>query len=174
MLNAAGSALIMVGKTSNLRAAVANGADMIARDNMAYAEFLAGMAFNNASLGHVHAMAHQLGGFYNLPHGICNAILLPHVEKFNLIAKMDRFGDIAKAMGENVEGLPPRAAADKALDAIKQLSVDVGIPRGLKELGVKEKDLQVMAENAQKDACGFTNPRCPTLDDVIQIYKWAM
>ena len=158
----------------NLRAAVANGADMLARDNMAYAEFLAGMAFNNASLGHVHAMAHQLGGFYNLPHGICNAILLPHVEKFNLIAKMDRFGDIAKAMGENVEGLPPRAAADKAMDAIKQLSVDVGIPRGLKELGVKEKDLQVMAENAQKDACGFTNPRCPTLDDVIQIYKWAM
>ena len=158
----------------NLRAAVANGADMLARDNMAYAEFLAGMAFNNASLGHVHAMAHQLGGFYNLPHGVCNAILLPHVEKFNLIAKMDRFGDIAKAMGENVEGLPPRAAADKALDAIKQLSVDVGIPRGLKELGVKEKDLQVMAENAQKDACGFTNPRCPTLDDVIQIYKWAM
>ncbi len=158
----------------NLRAAVANGADMLARDNMAYAEFLAGMAFNNASLGHVHAMAHQLGGFYNLPHGVCNAILLPHVEKFNLIAKMDRFGDIAKAMGENVEGLPPRAAADKALDAIKQLSVDVGIPRGLKELGVKEKDLQVMAENAQKDACGFTNPRCPTLEDVIQIYKWAM
>jgi alcohol dehydrogenase len=158
----------------NLRAAVANGADMLARDNMAYAEYLAGMAFNNASLGHVHAMAHQLGGFYNLPHGVCNAILLPHVEKFNLIAKVDRFGDIAKAMGENVAGLSPRAAADKALEAIKKLSADVGIPSGLKELGVKEKDLQVMAENAQKDACGFTNPRCPTLDDVIQIYKWAL
>ena len=158
----------------NLRAAVANGADMVARDNMAYAEYLAGMAFNNASLGHVHAMAHQLGGFYNLPHGVCNAILLPHVEKFNLIAKVDRFGDIAEAMGENIEGLSPRAAADKALEAIKKLSSDVGIPSGLKELGVKEKDLKTMAENAQKDACGFTNPRCPTLDDVIQIYKWAM
>jgi alcohol dehydrogenase len=158
----------------NLRAAVANGADMLARDNMAYAEYLAGMAFNNASLGHVHAMAHQLGGFYNLPHGVCNAILLPHVERFNLIAKVDRFVDIAQAMGENVEGLSPRAAADLALEAIKKLSADVGIPSGLKELGVKEKDLKTMAENAQKDACGFTNPRCPTLDDVIQIYKWAL
>ena len=159
---------------TNLRAAVANGADMVARDNMAYAEYLAGMAFNNASLGHVHAMAHQLGGFYDLPHGVCNAILLPHVEKFNLIAKVDRFVDIAEAMGENVDGLSPRAAADKALEAIKKLSSDVGIPSGLKELGVKEKDLKTMAENAQKDACGLTNPRCPTLDDVIQIYKWAM
>jgi len=158
----------------NLRAAVANGADMLARDNMAYAEYLAGMAFNNASLGHVHAMAHQLGGFYDLPHGVCNAILLPHVSQFNLIAKVDRFVDIAKAMGENVAGLSPRAAADKALEAIKKLSADVGIPSGLKELGVKEKDLKTMAENAQKDACGFTNPRCPTLENVIEIYKWAM
>jgi alcohol dehydrogenase len=158
----------------NLRAAVANGADMIARDQMAYAEYLAGMAFNNASLGHVHAMAHQLGGFYDLPHGVCNAILLPHVSKFNLIAKMERFGDIAKAMGENLEGLSKRAAADVALEAIKTLSTDVGIPSGLGELGVKEADLKIMAENAQKDACGLTNPRCPTLEDVIQIYKNAI
>ncbi len=158
----------------NLRAAVANGGDMVARDNMAYAEYLAGMAFNNASLGHVHAMAHQLGGFYDLPHGVCNAILLPHVEAFNLIAKVDRFVDIAIAMGENVEGLSARSAADKALEAIKQLSTDVGIPSGLKVLGVKEQDLKIMAENAQKDACGFTNPRCPTLENVIEIYKWAL
>jgi len=160
--------------SDNLRAAVANGGDMYARDQMAYAEYLAGMAFNNASLGHVHAMAHQLGGFYDLPHGVCNAILLPHVERFNMIAKMDRFVDIAVAMGEPVEGLSVRAAAEKALDAIKQLSQDVGIPSGLKELGVKEQDLKIMAENAQKDACGLTNPRCPKLDDVIEIYKWAM
>lgn len=159
---------------TNLRAAVANGADMLARDNMAYAEYLAGMAFNNASLGYVHAMAHQLGGFYDLPHGVCNAILLPHVEKFNLIAKVDRFVDIAQAMGENVEGLSPRDAAEMALMAIKQLSVDVGIPSGLTELGVKTKDLKTMALNAQKDACGFTNPRTPSLDDIIQIYKWAL
>ncbi|MGA7874347.1 MAG: iron-containing alcohol dehydrogenase [Desulfoferrobacter sp.] len=160
--------------SEHLRAAVANGGDMVARDGMAYAEYLAGMAFNNASLGHVHAMAHQLGGFYDLPHGICNAILLPHVERFNMIAKMDRFVDIAIALGEPVEGLSIRAAAEKALDAIKQLSRDVGIPSGLKELGVKEKDLKTMAENAQKDACGLTNPRCPKLEDVIEIYKWAM
>ena len=160
--------------SGNLRAAVANGGDMAARDAMAYAEYLAGMAFNNASLGHVHAMAHQLGGFYDLPHGVCNAILLPHVERFNLIAKMDRFVDIAIAMGEPVEGLSARDAAELALKSIKTLSTDVGIPSGLKELGVKEKDLKTMAENAQKDACGLTNPRCPSLDDVITIYKWAL
>ena len=141
---------------------------------MCYAQYLAGMAFNNASLGHVHAMAHQLGGFYDLPHGVCNAILLPHVSRFNLIAKMERFADIAVAMGENIDGLSARAAADVALDAIQTLSADVGIPAGLKELGVKEDDLKTMAENAQKDACGLTNPRCPTLEDVIGIYRNAL
>jgi alcohol dehydrogenase len=158
----------------NLRAAVANGQDMEARDKMCYAQYLAGMAFNNASLGHVHAMAHQLGGFYDLPHGVCNAILLPHVERFNMIAKMDRFVDIAVAMGENVDGLSVRAAAEKALEAIKTLSTDIGIPAGLSQLGVKEQDLKTMAENAQKDACGLTNPRCPNLDDVVEIYKSAL
>jgi alcohol dehydrogenase len=159
---------------NNLRAAVANGQDMEARDNMAYAEYLAGMAFNNASLGHVHAMAHQLGGFYNLPHGICNAILLPHVERFNLISKLDRFADIAVSMGENIDGLTTREAADVAIDAITILSKDVGIPANLTELGVKEEDLETMAKNAQKDACGFTNPRTPSLQDVINIYKNAL
>lgn len=158
----------------NLRAAVANGGDMKARDNMAYAEYLAGMAFNNASLGHVHAMAHQLGGFYDLPHGVCNAILLPHVERFNMIAKLDRFVEMAKAMGENIDGLSKRQAAEKALEAIKTLSADIGIPKGLKELGVMEQDLKIMAQNAQKDACGFTNPRCPSLEDVIEIYRNAL
>jgi alcohol dehydrogenase len=158
----------------HLRAAVANGSDMEARDRMAYAEYLAGMAFNNASLGHVHAMAHQLGGFYDLPHGVCNAILLPVVERYNLIAKMDRFADVAVAMGEKIDGLSLRAAADVALDAIRTLSADVGIPSGLAELGVKEEDLKIMAENAQKDACGLTNPRCPSLEDVIKIYRDAL
>jgi len=153
---------------------VANGGDMEARDKMCYAQYLAGMAFNNASLGHVHAMAHQLGGYYDLPHGICNAILLPHVCRFNLIAKMERFADIAVAMGENIEGLSERAAADVAIDAIKILSTDVGIPSGLTQLGVKEDDLKIMAENAQKDACGLTNPRCPTMEDVIDIYRNAL
>lgn len=88
---------------------------MKARDKMAYGQYLAGIAFNNASLGYVHAMAHQLGGFYNLPHGVCNAILLPHVEEFNLIGNANRFRDIAKAMGENIDGLSTMEAARKAI-----------------------------------------------------------
>jgi alcohol dehydrogenase len=159
---------------TSLRAAVANGQDMAARDAMTYAEFLAGMAFNNASLGYVHAMAHQLGGLYNLAHGMCNAILLPHVSRFNLISRLDRFADVAAALGENIDGLSARDAADVAIDAITVLSKDVGIPSGLKELKVKEEDFKTMAENAMKDACGATNPRMPKLQDVIDIYKAAM
>lgn len=159
---------------TNLRQAVANGENLAARDAMAYAEYLGGMAFNNASLGYVHAMAHQLGGMYNLPHGVCNAILLPHVEAFNLIACPERFADVAVAMGENVEGLSTVEAADKAISAIKKLSADVGIPSGLAQLKVNEKDFEVMAQNAMKDICRFTNPRTATLADVIGIYKAAM
>jgi len=170
------SAAIMAIKliSENLRNAVANGGNIEARDKMAYAEFLAGMAFNNASLGYVHAMAHQLGGYYNLPHGVCNAILLPHVSKYNIIACPERFAEIAEFLGENTEGLSVRAAADKAIEAIKQLSVDVGIPSGLKELDVKEEDFKVMTENAMKDACSFTNPRIATFEDVMEIYRQAM
>ncbi len=157
-----------------LRPAVANGENIEARDKMAYAEFLAGMAFNNASLGHVHAMAHQLGGFYDLPHGVCNAILLPHVERFNMIACPERFVDIAIAMGENVDGLSTVESAEKALKAIQRLAKDVGIPSGLKELNVKESDLPILAENALKDACGLTNPRKATKEDIIEIYRQAM
>lgn len=154
--------------------AVSNGTDMVAREKMAYAQFLGGMAFNNASLGYVHAMAHQLGGFYNLPHGVCNAILLPIVEQFNLMANASKFKDIAIALGENVDGLSINAAAQVAIDSIKKLSKSVGIPAGLTELGVKEKDFEVMATNAKLDACQFTNPRLATLAEVIQLFKNAM
>ncbi|MCX6986046.1 MAG: iron-containing alcohol dehydrogenase [Lentisphaerae bacterium] len=157
-----------------LRPAVANGTDMEARARMAYAEYLAGLAFNNASLGYVHAMAHQLGGFYNLAHGMCNAILLPHVCRFNLVSSVEKFGDIAISLGENIGGLSARAAAEKAIEAIEVLSKDVGIPSGLAGLNVKEKDFEVMAKNAMKDACGLTNPRTPGLQDVIAIYKAAL
>jgi alcohol dehydrogenase len=119
-------------------------------------------------------MAHQLGGFYNLPHGVCNAILLPAVCDFNLIAKAERLGDIAVAMGEDISGLAPVDAAAKGIAAIRKLSKQVGIPAGLTELNVKEGDLKVMAENAMKDACSFTNPRKATLNDVIAIFKAAM
>lgn len=157
-----------------LTKAVANGEDLEARDKMAYAEYLAGMAFNNASLGYVHSMAHQLGGFYNLPHGVCNAILLPAVSQYNLIACPKRFADIAKALGENVDGLSVTEAGQKAIDRIRSLSASIGIPTGLKALNVKEEDLKVMAENAKKDACQFTNPRKATLEQVIDMFKAAM
>ena len=157
-----------------LRPAVANGTNLEARDKMAYAEYLAGMAFNNASLGYVHSMAHQLGGFYNLPHGVCNAILLPEVCAYNKIACPQRFADIAVAMGENIAGLAPVDAADVAIAAIRKLSKDVGIPAGLAELGVKEADFEVMATNAKKDACQFTNPRLANLQQVMGMFAAAM
>ncbi len=158
----------------NLRAAVKNGKDMNARDKMAYAEYLAGMAFNNAGLGYVHAMAHQLGGFYDLPHGVCNAVLLPHVEEFNASVSAERLGDIAEAMGENISGLTEREAAEKALTAIRSLSEDIGIPAGLKDLGADEKDIPLLAENALKDACGGTNPRKASHEDICGIFRNAM
>ncbi|MHC1697679.1 MAG: iron-containing alcohol dehydrogenase [Geobacteraceae bacterium] len=158
----------------SLRRAVALGSDLQARDDMAWAEFLAGMAFNNAGLGYVHAMAHQLGGFYNLPHGVCNAILLPAVEQYNLIAAPERFADIAKAMGVKTDSMSTLDAAQAAIDAIKQLSASIGIPPNLTVLGVKEADLKVMAENAKKDVCQLMNPRTATLDQVIDIFKSAM
>jgi alcohol dehydrogenase len=157
-----------------LRPAVANGTNLEARDRMAYAEYLAGMAFNNASLGYVHSMAHQLGGFYNLPHGVCNAILLPEVCAFNKIACPQRFADIAVALGENIAGLAPVDAADVAIAAIRKLSKDVGIPEGLAGLGVKEADFEVMGVNAKKDACQLTNPRLATLQQVVGIFGNAM
>lgn len=163
-----------------LRRAVANGKDKEAREGMCYAQYLAGMAFNNASLGHVHAMAHQLGGFYNLPHGECNAILLPHVCQHNLIAARRRFGRIAKYLGERTDGLTATEASQKAIEAIKILSKDVGIPEGLVALGkrygkeVREEDIPIMTANAQKDACGLTNPRMMTDEAVTAIYKAAM
>lgn len=157
-----------------LPAAVANGQNMEARDKMAYAEYLAGMAFNNASLGYVHAMAHQLGGLYNLPHGVCNAILLPVVCEYNLIACPKRFRDIAIALGQDVTALSDLQAGEKGIAAIRKLSRAVGIPAGLVELGVREDDLEVMAGNAKKDACQLTNPRTATLAQVVGMFRTAM
>lgn len=154
--------------------AVENGEDVEARDMMAYAEYLAGMAFNNASLGYVHAMAHQLGGFYNLPHGVCNAILLPHVQEYNKATSASRLAKIAKIMGGNIEGLTDEQGADLCIDMIKSLSQTIGIPEGLGVLGVKESDFETLATNALNDACSLTNPRKGNLEDVIAIFKKAM
>ncbi len=163
-----------------LRKAVANGADIEARDAMAHAEYLAGMAFNNASLGYVHAMAHQLGGFYDLPHGMCNAVLLPHVQRFNLISRVEKFAEMAVHFGEDITGLSQRDAAELAVEAMARLSADVGIPAGLVDLGkmygkdVKEADIPTMTANAQKDVCGLTNPRRAKDAEIAAIYKTAL
>lgn len=158
---------------ANLRQAVAHGDDLAAREAMAYAQFLAGMAFNNASLGYVHAMAHQLGGFYDLPHGVCNAVLLPHVEAFNVQTSAARLKDVAAAMGEPVAGLSDADGAAAALAAIRRLSADIGIPAGLTELGLKDADIPVLAANALKDACGLTNPRPADQADLEAIFRAA-
>ncbi|AXY03192.1 L-threonine dehydrogenase [Vibrio alfacsensis] len=159
---------------AHLRTAVKNGEDLEAREQMAYAQFMAGMAFNNASLGYVHAMAHQLGGFYDLPHGVCNAILLPHVQRYNAQVCPERLRDVAKAMGVNVEGMSAEEGAAAAIDAIVALAKDVGIPSGIKELGAKLEDIPTLADNALKDACGFTNPKQATHEEISKIFEEAM
>ncbi|MCS4533569.1 iron-containing alcohol dehydrogenase [Neisseria montereyensis] len=140
-----------------------------AREQMAYAEFLAGMAFNNASLGYVHAMAHQLGGVYDLPHGVCNALLLPHVENFNQDAARERLEEVGKILNQNNSDL----AGLDVIAAISKLADIVGIPKSLKELGVKQEDFGMLADNALKDVCGFTNPVQATKEQIMAIFEAA-
>ncbi|WP_370549134.1 L-threonine dehydrogenase [Edwardsiella tarda] len=160
--------------STHLRTAVNEGSDMAAREAMAYAQFLAGMAFNNASLGYVHAMAHQLGGFYDLPHGVCNAILLPHVQTFNAQACAGRLKDIAAAMGVDVQGMSDEQGADACIATIRRLAHDVAIPAGLRELKVREEDLDTLANNALKDACGLTNPIQASHAEIVAIFRAAL
>ena len=159
--------------STNLRQAVAYGQNIEARENMAHASLLAGMAFNNAGLGYVHAMAHQLGGLYDIPHGVANAVLLPHVEEYNIISNPQKFADIAEFMGENIDGLSVREAANKAIEAIRQLSEDVNIPSSMRELGVKEEDFELMAELALQDGNAISNPIQGRKEDIINIFKAA-
>ncbi|WP_434705270.1 L-threonine dehydrogenase [Pseudomonas sp. Z1-12] len=159
--------------SNNLRLAVRDGTDLAARENMAYAQFLAGMAFNNASLGFVHAMAHQLGGFYDLPHGVCNAVLLPHVQSFNASVCAARLTDVAHAMGADTRGFSPEEGARNAIAAIRSLAQDVDIPAGLRDLGVRLNDVPVLAANALKDACGLTNPRAADQRQIEEIFRSA-
>ncbi|MBK5539570.1 L-threonine dehydrogenase [Pseudomonas sp. TH05] len=159
--------------SNNLRQAVHDGSDLTARENMAYAQFLAGMAFNNASLGFVHAMAHQLGGFYDLPHGVCNAVLLPHVQSFNASVCAERLTDVAHAMGADIRGFSPEEGAQAAIAAIRSLARDVDIPAGLRQLGAKLPDIPILAANALKDACGLTNPRAADQRQIEEIFRSA-
>ena len=159
---------------SSLPAAVKDGNNLEARSKMAWAQFVAGQAFSNCGLGFVHSAAHQLGGMYNTPHGVANAVLLPHVEKFNISACPEKFAQIAVAMGVDVQSMSIELAANSAIEAIKDLSKEVGIPVGLKDLGVQEKDLEEMAKNALADVCTGGNPKEVALADAIQMYKNAM
>lgn len=160
----------------NLRNAVYNGQDIKARENMANASVLSGFAFNNGGLGYVHAMAHQLGGFYDMPHGIANAILLPYVEKFNLGAKLERFAKIADIFGVNTDNMSTREAAESSLEAIKQLAKDIGIPTSLSEseFDIKEEDFEEMAKYALEDGNAGTNPRKGNVEQVKAIFEDAM
>ncbi|QFU24749.1 iron-containing alcohol dehydrogenase [Shewanella eurypsychrophilus] len=158
----------------NLKRVVDNGEDREARDAMQYGEYLAGMAFSNASLGYVHSMAHQLGGVYDLVHGLCNAILLPYVSRFNAVASSERFADIAKAMGVDTTGMNAADAAEAGIVVIEQLSASVGTAQKLADLGVKQEKLEFMAINALNDACSLTNPRKASTQEIINIFNQAM
>lgn len=151
--------------------AVKNGHDLEAREQMTYVMFLGGIAFNNAGLGFVHAMAHQLGGVYDLPHGVCNAMLLPIVERENAKRDPRKFRAIAKAAGISVEGKTDEQCADEVIEAIKTLAKEVGIPEKLSELGVTEVDLNKLANNALKDACAPGNPFMPTKEETIAMFE---
>ena len=145
--------------------------DMVAREQMHYAQCLAGMAFSNALLGIVHSMAHALGAVYDTPHGVANAILLPTVMEYNADATGDKYKYIAKAMGvEGVEDMTQEEYRKAAVDAVKKLSADVGIPADLKEI-VKEEDIQFLAESAYADACAPGNPKDASVEDIIGLYK---
>ncbi len=144
------------------------------REGMALAQYIAGMGFSNVGLGIVHSMAHPLGAVYDTPHGVANAIILPTVMEYNASASGDKYRQIAAAMGVDTAGMSIDDARKAAIDAVRQLSIDVGIPKTLSEVGVKEKDIPFLAESAMADACTPGNPKDPTVEDIIALYKSMM
>ena len=155
--------------SDSLRGAVENTPE--GREGMAMGQYIAGMGFSNVGLGIVHSMAHALGAVYDTPHGVANAILLPTVMEYNADATGDKYKYIAKAMGvEGVEDMTQEEYRKAAVDAVKKLSADVGIPADLKEI-VKEEDLQFLAESAYADACAPGNPKDASVEDIIGLYK---
>lgn len=156
----------------SLRGAVDNTPE--GREGMALGQYLTGMGFSNCGLGIVHSMAHALGAVYDTPHGVANAILLPTVMEFNADATGEKFKDIAKAMGvQGVEQMTQEEYRKAAVDAVKKLSADVGIPADLKAI-VKEEDITFLAESAVADACAPGNPKDATLEDIIGLYRSLM
>ncbi len=155
--------------SANLRGAVANTPE--GREGMALGQYIAGMGFSNVGLGIVHSMAHALGAVYDTPHGVANAILLPTVMEYNAPATGEKYRDIAKAMGvPGTEKMTVEEYRRAAVDAVRQLSVDVGIPKDLKGIA-KEEDIRFLSESAMADACRPGNPKDPTLEDIMALYR---
>ena len=156
----------------NLRGAVENTPE--GREGMALGQYVAGMGFSNVGLGIVHSMAHPLGALYDTPHGVANAIILPTVMEYNAPATGEKYRDIAKAMGVcGTENMSQDEYRKAAIDAVKQLSKDVGIPADLKEI-VKEEDVQFLAQSAYDDACRPGNPRDTSVEEIVELYKSLM
>ena len=154
----------------SLRSAVNN--ESKGREDMALGQYVAGMGFSNVGLGIVHGMAHPLGAFYDTPHGIANAVILPYVMEYNAEATGEKYREIARAMGvTGVDNMSQEEYRKAAIDAVKKLSEDVGIPKTLREIGVKEEDLKVLAESAMADACTPGNPRDTSIEEILEIYK---
>ncbi len=158
--------------SKSLRGAVANTPE--GREGMALGQYIAGMGFSNVGLGIVHSMAHALGAVYDTPHGVANAILLPTVMEYNADATGEKYREIARAMGvKGVDEMSVDEYRKAAVDAVRQLSIDVGIPQDLKAI-VKEEDVQFLAESAVADACAPGNPKDASLEDIIGLYKSLM
>ena len=155
----------------NLRAATFDGTNMEAREQMALGQYVAGMAFSNVGLGCVHSMAHPLGARFDIAHGVANALLLPTVMEFNMPSSIVKYGRIAKAMGVDTTGMSQEEAAKAAVDAVKQLSLDLGIPQTLREIGIPEEALPQLANDAFNDVCTGGNPQPITEEDILALYK---
>ena len=161
-------AIRMIAK--HLPNAVANGADVEAREGMALAQYIAGMAFSNVGLGLVHGMAHPMGSLFDVPHGVANALLLPTIMQFNAESAKPKYRLIAEAMGVDTAGMNDDQAAQAAVDAVSALSVKVGIPQHLSELKITEADIPALANQAMTDVCTPGNPREVCYDDVVALY----
>ena len=142
-----------------------------ARNGMAVAQYIAGMAFSNVGLGLVHGMAHPLGSLFDVPHGVANALLLPTIMRFNKEECLDKYPAIARAMGVDTDGMTAEQASDAACEAVQALALKVGIPQHMAELGITENDIPRLAEQALADVCTPGNPRDVTLDQIVELYR---
>lgn len=157
----------------NLVKAVKDGNDLSARGYMLIASNIAGLAFSNALVGAVHAMAHACGGLCDVPHGVANGILLPYVMEYNLEFCAKRYALVAKAMGINIENLSAIDAGKKAIEKVKNLLTEINFPKKLSEVGVTEDKLQKLAEDAMSDGCVYNNPREATEEEILEVFKKA-